>query len=147
MAETERDGLVIDGGAERALPPMPSERSFAWVIAAVLLLITGWPLLYGEPPRWALLLPALAVPALGQWRPDMLRPWNCAWFRLGLLLHRIVAPLLFGLLFFAVITPTALMMRARGKRPLTLHPDPAADSYWIARPPGPPPAEGMTRQF
>lgn len=147
MAEAEQDELVIDGGAGHAAPSPPTERSFAWVVAGVLLLVTAWPLLDGESPRWALLLPALAVVALGQWRPDMLRPWNCAWFRLGLLLHRIVAPLVFGLLFFVVITPTALVIRARGKRPLALHPDPAADSYWIARPPGPPQADSMTRQF
>ena len=147
MAEAEQDGLVIDGGAERTAPRMPSERSFAWVVAGVLLLITFWPLLHAESPRWALLLPAGAVVGLAVRRPDMLRPWNCAWFRLGLLLHRLVSPLVFGLLFFCVVTPTALILRARGQRPLTLRPDPAADSYWIARPPGPPPAETMTRQF
>ena len=147
MADTGRNEQVIDGATEAKGPTMPSERSFAWVVAGGLLVLTGWPLLYGEPPRWALLLPAGAIIAVAFRRPDMLRPWNCAWFRLGLLLHRIVSPLVFGLLFFLVVTPVALIRRWRGASPLALKTDPTASSYWIPRQPGPPPAETMKRQF
>jgi hypothetical protein len=63
------------------------------------------------------------------------------------LLHRIVSPLILGVMFFAVFTPIGLWMRLIGKRPLDLACDDKADSYWIERrPPGPPPGS-FDRQF
>jgi hypothetical protein len=66
--------------------------------------------------------------------------------RLGLLLHGIVNPVIMGLLFFGTILPTGLVMRLRGKDLLRLKRDPDANSYWIARTPGPAP-ETMKDQF
>jgi len=67
--------------------------------------------------------------------------------RFGLLLHRIVNPLVMALLFFLVVTPIALLMRLFGKRPLQLDSEADAESYWIPRdPPGPDP-ETMKQQF
>jgi len=79
--------------------------------------------------------------------PAILVPLNRLWFRLGRLLHRVVNPLVMGLLFFVVITPYGLLMRLFGKRPLALEFDRGAASYWLARntnelQPGP-----MTRQY
>ncbi len=52
-----------------------------------------------------------------------------------------------GILFFVVVMPVGLIMRALGKDPLRLARDPAAASYWIDRaPPGPPP-QSMKNQF
>ena len=45
-------------------------------------------------------------------------PLNRAWMRFGLLLHKIVNPVIMGLVFFLTVTPTALIMRALGKDPL-----------------------------
>ena len=67
--------------------------------------------------------------------------------RFGLLLHRIVNPLVMALLFFLVVTPIALLMRLFGKRPLHLKTEPDAATYWIPRdPPGPEP-DTMKQQF
>jgi hypothetical protein len=67
--------------------------------------------------------------------------------KFGLLLGRFMNPIVTGLLFFLVITPMGVLMRIFGKRPLPLHFDPAAASYWIERrPPGPKP-ETMSQQF
>jgi hypothetical protein len=51
-----------------------------------------------------------------------------------------------GLLFFGTIWPTGLVMRLRGRDLLRLEREPASNSYWIARPPGPQP-ETMKDQF
>ena len=52
-----------------------------------------------------------------------------------------------AVLFYAAVTPTALLFRILGKDPLRLSRDPEARSYWIDRqPPGPAP-ETMTNQF
>lgn len=78
---------------------------------------------------------------------DILAPLNRAWTKLGLLLGKIVAPVVLGLLFFLSVVPIGLIMRARGKDLLRLKFDRAARSYWIERtPPGPPP-ETMRKQF
>jgi hypothetical protein len=67
--------------------------------------------------------------------------------RLGMLLHRIVSPIALGIMFFLVITPMGLLMRALGKDPLRLRLRPDEGSYWIdRRPPGPAP-ETMKDQF
>ena len=77
----------------------------------------------------------------------MLAPFNALWFRFGLLLHRVVSPVILALLFFTTVAPVGLLMRAFGKDPLRLKKDRAADSYWILRePPGPSP-ESMKQQF
>jgi hypothetical protein len=78
--------------------------------------------------------------------PSSLRPLNRLWMKLGLLLHRIVNPIVMGLLFYGTIWPTGLVMRMRGRDLLRLKRDPSAASYWIARVPGPAP-ETMKDQF
>ena len=85
-------------------------------------------------------LAALAVPRL-------LAPANRLWMKFGLLLHRVTNPLIMGLLFYLTVTPTALIMRALGKDPLSLRLDPEARTYWIDRDPPGPSAESMTDQF
>ena len=81
----------------------------------------------------AFLLAALVV-------PKILAPLNDLWLQLGRLLHRIVNPVVMGILFFVVITPAALLLRLAGKDLLRLKRDPQATSYWVHRtPPGPEP--------
>jgi hypothetical protein len=80
-------------------------------------------------------------------RPALLAPLNRLWTRFGLLLHRIVSPVVLGIMFFAVITPMAWIRRALGNDPLRLRFDREARTYWVDRqPPGPPP-ETLTNQF
>src|SRR5262249_25445489 len=94
---------------------------------------------------WMLVLAALFL-AAGLLRPAWLHPFNRLWMMLGLVLHKIVNPIVMGLLFYGTILPTGLVMRLRGRDLLRLKREEAADSYWIARPPGPAP-ETMRDQF
>lgn len=124
-----------------------SERSFGLVFAAVFALIAFWPMLGGEPIRtWAAGV-AAAFLAVALLAPRLLRPLNVVWFKFGMLLHKVVNPVVMGLLFFVAITPIALLMRLAGKDPLHRAFDADAESYWIERaPPGPAP-ETMKQQF
>jgi hypothetical protein len=80
-------------------------------------------------------------------RPALLNPLNRLWLKFGLLLHRVVNPIVMGLLFYGTVWPTGLVMRALGKDLLRLKRQPEAHSYWIVRaPPGPAP-ETMKDQF
>ncbi len=124
-----------------------SNRSFGLVMMAFFLLLGVGPLLAGKPVlRWpfavssTFLILALALPAA-------LAPLNRLWFQLGLLLHKVVSPIVLGVIFYLVITPFALVMRAFGADPMRRKFDRGTDSYWIERqPPGPQP-ESFRDQF
>ncbi|HEX2092498.1 MAG TPA: SxtJ family membrane protein [Longimicrobiaceae bacterium] len=125
----------------------PSERSFGIVFTTVFAVLGVWPLLHGRGVRTWTLGVAAAFLVLTLARPALLAPLNRLWFRFGLLLHRIVSPIVLGMLFFLTVTPVGYLMRLFGKRPLQLGFDPKVDSYWILRQPTEPAPETMTRQF
>jgi hypothetical protein len=129
---------------EMALPG--SDRTFGLVMAAALAavsLLNGWHL--GRLWPWTSVAAVLFL--LVAWlRPASLHPLNIVWLKLGLVMHRIVNPIVMGLLFYGTIYPTGLVMRMRGRDLLRLKRDPSAASYWIARTPGPAP-ETMRDQF
>jgi hypothetical protein len=126
---------------------MPSERKFGYSIAVVLVLLSALPLISGKPPHLWLAVPAIVLAAFALVAPRRLSPLNRAWYRLGLLLHRIVNPLVLGMLFFVVVTPVALLMRAAGKRLLQRYYEPESKSYWIIRNPPGPDVQSIRNQF
>ncbi len=136
---------------ERLTPNEPaaggSDRGFGFVFAGVFTVVGLFPLLDGGAPRLWPFAFAGAVLAIALVKPELLTPCNKGWFRFGLLLHRIVSPVVMALLFYAVMTPTGLIMRALGKDPLRLRFDPNAESYWIHREPAGPNPESMKNQF
>ena len=80
-------------------------------------------------------------------RPALLAPLNRLWTKLALLISKVMNPVIMGILFFLVVAPIGLVMRAFGKRPLALAFDPAAKSYWIERTPPAPLPGSMKNQF
>ena len=124
-----------------------SDRSFGFVFAAVFLIVALYPLFHAAGIRiWAVAVSGVFL-LLAALVPQVLAPANRLWTKFGLLLHHIVSPIALGILFFLVVTPTALLMRLFGKDPLRLRFDPAADSYWIKRDPPGPAADSLKNQF
>jgi Saxitoxin biosynthesis operon protein SxtJ len=124
-----------------------SNRSFGVVFAVVFAIIALLPLFHGGAVRLWSLGVAVAFAVLAFAAPQVLAPLNRLWLKLGLLLHKIVNPIVLGIMFYGVVTPTGLIMRLLGKDLLRLKRDPAAASYWIERtPPGPRP-ESLGDQF
>ena len=62
--------------------------------------------------------------------PRLLRPLNLVWLKFGLLLHKIVNPIIMGLLFFGVFTPMGVVMRLFGVDFLQMKRKPATESHW-----------------
>ena len=123
-----------------------SDRTFGLVMAGALALVSllnGWHL--GRVWPWTLAASVLLLIAALSW-PSSLHPLNRLWMKLGLILHRLVNPIVMGLLFYGTIFPTGLVMRVRGRDLLRLKREAGAHSYWIARAPGPAP-ETMRDQF
>jgi hypothetical protein len=125
----------------------PTERSFGITFAVIFTIIGLIRLIHdGEVRWWALGVGALFLAAAYLY-PAVLGPLNQLWFKFGLLLHRIVNPLVLGIMFLLFITPMAVAMRLFGKRFLNVGFDATAKSYWNPRnPPGPDP-ETIRNQF
>jgi len=124
-----------------------SDRSFGIVFAILFTLIGLWRMRIHQPPQWwALGLGGLFL-MVALARPVWLQPLNRAWTKLGWLISRVANPVVTGLVFFLVVTPTGFLFRLLSKDPLRLAFDAEAGSYWIERrPPGPSP-ESMRNQF
>ena len=75
--------------------------------------------------------------ALALARPAWLALPNLLWFRLGLLLSRVVNPIVLFLLYVTCIVPTGVVMRLFGYDPLRLKRDADATTYWVAHKPSP----------
>lgn len=73
--------------------------------------------------------------ALALARPTWLALPNLLWFRFGLLLSRVVNPIILFLLYVTCIVPTGVVMRLFGYDPLRLKRDADAATYWVAHEP------------
>ena len=109
-----------------------SNRSFGIVFFVVFLIIALWPLLNSENVRtWSLVISMIFF-FLGIFNSKLLTPLNKLWMKFGLLLGKIVSPVVMTIIFFGVVTPTGLIMRIFGKDILKLNKN-NNDSYWENR--------------
>ena len=107
-----------------------SNRSFGIVFFIVFLLIALYPLLKGNDLRiWSLVISFIFL-ALGLINSKILTPLNRLWFKFGLLLGRFISPLIMGIIFFIVVTPTGIIMRLFKKDLLNLKYN-KKETYWI----------------
>ena len=124
-----------------------SNRAFGWVFMIVFLIIAVWPLVFGGALRWWSLIVSGLVMLVTVTAPALLTIPNRLWLRFGMLLHRIVSPVVLAIMFYLIVTPTGLLMRVFARKSVSLGRDAAAVSYWIKRdPPGPQP-DSMSNQF
>jgi hypothetical protein len=123
----------------------PSERSTGLVFAGVALLLALVWRHHPTAPWWALAIAAV-VGSISFLAPQLLKPLNVIWFKLGLLLHRIVNPVVMLALFIFVFVPAGALMRL-WHDPLRSRRQPGASSYWLAPNKGEASAGSMTNQF
>lgn len=111
----------------------PSDRNFGGVFTAAFLFFGLWPLRHHGPVRvWCLALSG-AFLLITLIRPSLLHTPNRVWTKCGILLGRIVNPIVTGLLFYLVFTPIAVMLRWMGKDLLRLAKSRNGQTYWIQR--------------
>ena len=109
-----------------------SNRSFGIVFFIVFLLIALYPLINEENFRlWSLVI-SLSFLVLGLINSQILTPLNKLWFKFGILLGKIVSPIIMGIIFFFVVTPIGFIMRAIGKDLINLKYN-NNKSYWIEK--------------
>ena len=109
-----------------------SNRSFGVVFFIVFLLIALYPVINKEEIRvWSLIV-SLIFLVLGLLNSKILNPLNQIWFKFGILLGRIISPLIMAIIFFFVVTPIGLIMRTLGKDILNLRYN-TKKTYWIEK--------------
>ena len=109
---------------------LPTNRNFGIVFFLVFLIIALWPLFNGETIRYWSLIVSFIFFILGLVNSKLLAPLNKIWFKFGILLGNIVAPIVMGIIFFFVITPIGILMRLFGKDLLNLKKN-SKETYWI----------------
>ena len=109
-----------------------SNRSFGIVFFVFFLIISLWPLKIGQDIRlWSLVISIIFL-LLGLFNSKLLTPLNRIWFKFGLLLGKVVSPVIMGVVFFFVVTPTGLIMKFLGKDLLNLKKT-KSKSYWVKK--------------
>ena len=109
-----------------------SNKSFGIVFFIFFLVIAILPILNGENVRiWSLILSIIFL-ILGLLNSKILTPLNKIWFKFGILLGSFVSPIVMGIVFFAIVTPTSLIMRLLGKNLLNLKKG-NTKTYWIEK--------------
>lgn len=132
------------------VPEGPSNRSFGYTVGGIIfcLMLAKW-LISGNMTPITIGLAAIGVVlvVLALVAPATLTVPNLLWGKLGLLLFRIVNPVVMFLIYATTFVPIGLFMRWRGYDPLAASFDPAASTYWISRTSGEPVSSTMRNQF
>lgn len=125
-----------------------SDTRFGWLLTFML----GFGALYfhfksaGESFATGFGAAAIITVLLTLFNPKLLSPFNKAWMLLGDLLGRVISPLVLGVIFFLIITPTALIGRILGRDELKLKRK-SQSSYWIDRKSPSPKGDSFNNQF
>ena len=109
-----------------------SNRSFGIVFFIFFLIVSLWPLINSENIRLSFLAISIIFLTLGLVNSKILTPLNNLWFKFGLFLGKIVSPIVMGIVFFFVVTPTGILMRLIGKDILSIKKN-NSKSYWIEK--------------
>jgi hypothetical protein len=108
----------------------PSVRSFGLTFFVVFLLLGVRPLFFGGAPWWWSLGVAALFLIVTLVRPSVLEAPNRWWHKFGLLLFRVLSPILLALIYGLLIVPVGLIRKALGKDSLTRKFEAAVPTYW-----------------
>ena len=109
-----------------------SNKSFGIVFFILFIIIGFYPLLNDGYLRiWSIVVSIIFL-ILGLINAKILTPLNKVWFKFGIILGKIVSPIIMLLIFFLVVTPTGLIMRLLKKDLLSLKFN-NEKSYWIEK--------------
>ena len=100
---------------------LPSNKKFGLFFSAIFVLIAVYVYLKFRVEFAVFALTTSTLFAIAAFlTPQILSPLNRLWFCLGLLLGKIVSPIVLGLIFFLLITPVSLVTRLFGRDELKI---------------------------
>ena len=120
-----------------------SNKNFGIVFSIFFLLISIYLLLNNNPIYYWSLFVSFIFLVLGLMNSKILSPLNLLWFKFGILLGKIVSPIVMGVIFFLVVTPISIILKIFGKDILNLKFN-NNKTYWIEKDG---PKSNMKKQF
>ena len=111
---------------------LSSNRNFGIVFFFVFLLISIYPLFYGETIRVGFFFISIIFLILGLFDSSILNPLNKLWFKFGVLLGKIISPIIMLIIFFLIVTPIGILMRLLKYDLLNLKFN-NSHSYWVEK--------------
>ena len=112
---------------------LPSNKSFGYFFTFLFALVGAY-FYYSVYVTWAYVFIAssLIFLLITIIKSDALLALNKLWMRFGILLGRVVSPIVLGIIFFGLFTPIAMFMRLIGRDELRLKVN-HKPSHWITR--------------
>ncbi len=112
---------------------LPSNKKFGYFFSAIFFIATGY-FLYKEYQTIGYIFGIISVLFITTTliKADLLRPLNKLWMHFGLLLGKIISPIILGIIFFGLFTPYGIVMRLLGRDELSLKIQ-KNKSNWILR--------------
>ena len=109
-----------------------SNKSFGVVFFLVFLAFGLFPLLNDGNIRTLFIIISFLFLILGLINSKILTPLNNIWFKFGIILGRIVSPIIMLIIFFIIVTPVGYIMRFMNKDILKLK-FKKDNTYWIEK--------------
>ena len=110
-----------------------TEKSFGYVFSFIFFLVSLYLFFTSRDLYiWAIII-SLIFLMVALFYPKLLNIPNELWFKFGIFLGSIIAPIIMMLVFFIVVTPTGVIMRFLGKDLLKQKLDNSVESYWEKR--------------
>jgi len=108
-----------------------SNKSFGIVFFSFFIIIALYPLLNNHEIKvWSLIIGFIFL-ILGLINSPLLKPLNLIWFKFGLFLGKLIAPIIMGIVYFIVVFPTFLLLKLFKRNYLNIKYERNMNSYWI----------------
>ncbi len=110
-----------------------SNRSFGLTIAAFLFIVGFWSLFKGNGMNVWVLFVASIFFIVALLVPKSLERLNRLWFKFGLLLGKVMEPVIMTAIFVVVFVPFGVMIRIFKPNLLSLKSDQSVKTYWVSK--------------
>jgi hypothetical protein len=112
---------------------LPSNKKFGMFFSLLFYLIAVYFLWVGDITLVILpLLVGSLFLVMAIWKAHLLLPLNKLWMKFGLLLGKIISPIVLGLIYFGIFTPISVISRVFGRDELLLR-QRNGNSFWVRR--------------
>ena len=123
--------MLISGQKQEIKIKKKNNITFGILFFFFFLIIGLYPLKSDEAIRvWSVVL-SLVLLIITITKPNLFTFLNKFWIKFGILLGKIISPIVMGLVFFFVVTPIGVLVRVLKKDVMGLKR--GASSYWITR--------------
>ena len=109
---------------------MPSNKNFAYTFSVFFLLIVLFVFLKLDSFNIYLILISIFFFIFGYFKPVIFKLPNLLWFKFGLLLSRIIAPIVLLAIFILIVLPIGVFKRNIDKDYFRLKINKKKDTYW-----------------